>query len=39
MRKERGWGPTLAMSGIILVTAFGLGWLLKTALVLTGVAL
>lgn len=39
MRKERGWGPTLAMSGVILVTAFGMGWLLKTALALTGVAL
>lgn len=39
MRKERGWGQTLAMSGIILATAFGLGWLLKTALAFTGVML
>ena len=27
MRKERGWGVTLAMSGAILATAFGVGWL------------
>jgi ferrous iron transport protein B len=39
MRKERGWGPTLAMSGVILATAFGVGWLLKTALDLTGMVL
>jgi ferrous iron transport protein B len=39
MRKERGWGPTLAMSGVILAAAFGVGWLLKTALVFTGVVL
>jgi ferrous iron transport protein B len=39
MRKERGWGVTLAMSGTILATAFGVGWLLKTALAWTGVVL
>jgi ferrous iron transport protein B len=39
MCKERGWGPTLAMSAIILATAFSVGWMLKTALVLTGVVL
>ncbi len=39
MRKERGWGVTLAMSGVILATAFGVGWLLKTALAFTGVVL
>jgi ferrous iron transport protein B len=39
MRKERGWGPTLAMSGVILATAFGVGWMLKTVLALTGVVL
>jgi ferrous iron transport protein B len=39
MRKERGWGVTLAMSGTILLTAFGVGWLLKAALAFSGVAL
>lgn len=39
MRKERGWGQTLLMSGIILATAFTVGWLLNAALVLTGVTL
>lgn len=39
MRKERGWGVTLAMSGAILATAFGVGWVLKTALALSGVVL
>ncbi len=39
MRKERGWGVTLAMSGTILATAFGVGWLLKVALAWTGLAL
>ena len=39
MRKERGWGVTLAMSGVILGTAFAIGWLLNTALVVTGVTL
>lgn len=36
MRKERGWAATLFMSGAILVTAFGVGFLLKTALALAG---
>lgn len=39
MRKERGWGVTLAMSGIILATAFSVGWLLKTVLLFSGVTL
>ncbi|MGC8763619.1 MAG: ferrous iron transport protein B [Acidobacteriota bacterium] len=36
MRKERGWPATLFMSGAILLTAFGVGFLLKTALGLAG---
>jgi ferrous iron transport protein B len=39
MRKERGWGQTLLMSGIILATAFSVGWLLNAALVFSGVSL
>jgi hypothetical protein len=39
MRKERGWGPTLAMSGVILAMAFSVGWALKTFLALSGVVL
>ncbi len=39
MRKERGWKVTLAMSGVILATAFSVGWLLKTTLDITGVSL
>ncbi len=36
MRKERGWPATLLMSGAILLTAFGVGFLLKTALAWAG---
>lgn len=36
MRKERGWAATLFMSGAILLAAFGVGFLLKTALALAG---
>jgi ferrous iron transport protein B len=39
MRKERGWGPTLAMSGVILAVAFGMGWLLNALLSWAGFTL
>jgi ferrous iron transport protein B len=37
MRKERGWWPTLAMTALIIVVAFGVGYLLRIGLHATGV--
>jgi ferrous iron transport protein B len=32
MKKERGWPATLAMTAVILVVAFGMGWLIRVGL-------
>ena len=37
MKKERGWGVSLAIFGFVTALAFGCGWLLNKGLLLSGV--
>jgi ferrous iron transport protein B len=39
MKRERGWAVTLAMSGVILIIAFTVGWTLHATLSALGVTL
>ena len=39
MKKERGLWPTLAMTAFIIVVAFGVGWLLRVGLQVSGLHL
>lgn len=39
MKKERGWLVTLAMTGVILILAFGVGWTIHASLSALGVTL